>query len=164
LTAVAGTRQDSTAGRIEGSARDELRNAQANAIVRARNIDTGQLAATGTTTAEGAFVLIGLSAGNFVVELVDAAGNIICTSTPVSLTSTAMIATGVTLSCSRNPAAALADNEHGFFTRTAGIVTLAAIGAGITIGVVAYRGRCHDNPGNPNNPGHCEGHPASASR
>ena len=77
----------------------------ANATVRLRNVDTGQLVGNTTSNGQGQFSFTGLGPGNFVVETVSANGTILGTSTAIALTATAMVVTNITVATS---AAALA--------------------------------------------------------
>ena len=110
-----------------------------NTTVRLRNLDNGQLIATQTTNERGRFRFTGVTVGLTVVEVLAPGGSLVGTSSPIALTSGAPVADAVTV---RASAAALPFNQApqpspsqrrrgGFFTTTLGIVTLAAIGAGI---------------------------------
>jgi hypothetical protein len=104
----------------------------ANHTVRVRNVATGQLVATGNTNAEGAFTISGLTQGNYVVEIVDAAGKIVGTSSQISLTAAAMTVSGVSIGAAGAAAAAAAAGGAGaFFASTAGVVLIVAAGAGV---------------------------------
>jgi carboxypeptidase family protein len=103
----------------------------ANATVRLRDLETGQLAATTTSDAAGQFSFPGLAAGSFTVEIVNAAGEIIGSSAPISVVAGQAI-TGVvvtTTDSSKKKAGA-------FFTSTAGLIAIAASGAAVA-GVTA---------------------------
>ena len=128
----------------------------ANVTVRLRNVDTGQLVGTQTAGANGSFSFTGLGPGNFVVETVAANGTILGTSTTIALVAGAMAATGITVASSAAAVAAAGAGAAGaagaaagagaagaaaagggaFFATTAGIVTLAAIGTGVTAAIV----------------------------
>lgn len=130
-------------GRISGTAKDaknvNLRNYQA----RVRNVDTGQIAGQTTTNGNGQFTFTGLNPGTYVVEVVSATGLVVATTSTISLTVGAMVATGVTVTATAAAAAAgagaaaatAAAAGGGFFSSTAGIIVLAAAGAGIAGGV-----------------------------
>ena len=138
LTAAAA---QAPAGQISGMARGSKGQSLANHTARLRNLDNGQIAASSTTNATGQFSFAGLSAGNYVVEVVDAAGSLVSTTSPISLTSAAMVATGVTATAATSTIASLVSSLGigSFFTSTAGIITAAAIAGGVTAGVVSTR-------------------------
>jgi hypothetical protein len=131
------------AGQGTGSVAGTAANAQGAALsgvrVQLRNVDTGQLAGTGQSGANGSFSFTGLNAGNYVVELVDASGKIIGTSASMSVAAGAAIA-GVTVAASAAGAlggAAAAGGMGAFFSSTGGILVLVGIGAGVTAGIIA---------------------------
>lgn len=134
---VSSARQQGT-GSLSGTA--QTGNQSLSGIkVQLRNVDTGQLAGSTTSASNGAFSFTGLTPGNFVVEIVDAAGNIIGTSASMSVAAGAVIS-GVTVAASAAGAlagAAAAGGLGAFFTSTGGILTLAGVGAGVTAGVLA---------------------------
>jgi hypothetical protein len=124
-------------GQISGQAMVEGRP-MANGSVQLRNVDTGQIVSKATADANGNFSFSNLGPGNFVVETLDATGNVIGTSAKILLAAGAMVATGVTVSGSAAAAAGLAGaaaGGGGFFGTTAGIVTLSAIGVGAAAGI-----------------------------
>jgi len=107
--------------------------------VQLRNVDTGQLAGTTTSGANGAFEFTGLNPGNYVIEIVDATGKIIGASSTMALTAGGVIS-GVTVAATAAGAlagAAAAGGLGAFFTSTGGILVLAGIGAGVTAGIIA---------------------------
>ena len=77
----------------------------ANATVQLRNLGTGPLAGTTTSSATGSFGFTGLAAGNYSVEVVNAAGQIIGSSTAIPVTAGAAV-TGVTVTATAAAAAA----------------------------------------------------------
>src|SRR5512138_1444255 len=87
LFAAAGAkaRQGQT-GNVNGTAQNAQGQNLANYTVRIRNADTGALAGSTTSGATGQFTFTGLSPANYVVEIVDAAGNIIGTSASLAVT------------------------------------------------------------------------------
>ena len=126
------------AGSISGVARSATAQPLANHVVRVRNAETGQLSASGTTGAAGQFSFTGLNAGTYVVEVLDAGGQVIGTSAAIVLSQGAMIAGGLVIQASALGAAAAAGSAGGgaFLTSTLGIVTIAAIAAGVVGAVV----------------------------
>jgi hypothetical protein len=121
---------------IAGAARSAAGKVTANTTVQLRDVATGQLAGTTTSNAAGAFSFTGLEAGNYVVEVVNAAGQIIGTSASIAVAAGAVV-TGVGVSAAA--AAAAAGGAGAFFGSTLGIVTLAAAGAGVAGVTVASR-------------------------
>ena len=123
-------------GQVAGMAKYQGGEPVANYTVRLRNVDSGQIAASATTSGTGEFTFASLVAGNFIVELVDPAGKIIGTSAAVVLTAAQMNVTGVivTVNESKKVVAAVP-----FFKSTAGLLVLAAAGGGAAIAIVATR-------------------------
>lgn len=126
--------------------------------VRLRNVDGGRLAGSLTTNELGQFRFTNLPLGDYVVETVAPDGStLLGTSTRISLTAGARVATGITVSTSAAAAAAVgvagaggagaagaaagagaagaASAGGAFFATTAGIVTVVAVGAGIAAAV-----------------------------
>jgi hypothetical protein len=117
----------------------------ASVTVRLRNIDTGAIVAQQRTNAQGEFRFTGVPLGNYVVETVDDDGRLLGTSVRISITSGALIATGITVTSTAGGAAgaagaAAAAGAGSFFASTAGIITLIAIGAGVGAVVIANSG------------------------
>jgi hypothetical protein len=122
---------------VAGIAKDMAGKPLANTTVRLRNVVTGQLAGTARTSLSGAFTFENLASGNYIVETVDSAGRIMATSSSLDVAPGATL-TGVAVTApaaAKQPGAAAAGGGS-FFTSTAGIVLLAAIGAGLVTGVV----------------------------
>jgi hypothetical protein len=102
-------------------------------IVRLRNVDTGDLVATGTTNARGEFKFTGLPPGKYVVETVTADGKtLLGTSAGIGLTAGSMVAGGVTVSTSA--AAAAAAGVAGAGAAGAGAAGAGAAAAGAAAG------------------------------
>jgi len=88
------------AGNVMGIARGGYMQALNQVRVQLRSIQTGELVATTTTTEAGEFSFPGLPAGNYIAEIVDAAGKIKGVGAPVQVTAgtttpTSVIATGI---------------------------------------------------------------------
>ena len=123
-------------GNLNGTAQNAQGQNLANYRVQVRNVDTGQLAGSTTSGATGQFTFVGLDPATYVVEIVDQAGNIIGTSTALSVVAGATVS--VTVGASLSAAgSAIAAGGTAFWTSTAGILTIAAVGAGVTGVVVA---------------------------
>jgi len=130
-------------GTISGSARSTSGQAMPNTTVQLRNAQTGQLAGSTTSGAAGEFTFPALGPGTYVVEVVNAVGEVVGTSTAISLTATAMAAT-VTVTASAVPFLAAAGGGS-FFASTLGIVTIAAVGAGV-VGAIAVANKADASP------------------
>jgi hypothetical protein len=123
---AAGAGQTQGVGSISGVAHAGSKVA-ANTTVRLRGLANGQLAETATTNTLGQFTFTGLNPGNYVIEVVNAAGDIIGTSATVSVAAGAAV-TGVAVTLAAT-AATVAGGS--FFTSTLGIVSVAAAGAAV---------------------------------
>jgi large repetitive protein len=137
--ASAATAPKQGGGQVSGTAQDSSKKSLSCVGVLLRNVSTGQLAGTTTSAANGAFSFTGLNAGNYVVEIVNAAGQVIGTSAAVAVGAGSVIA-GVTVAASATGAlagAAAAGGLGAFFTSTGGVLVLVGVGAGVTAGVVA---------------------------
>jgi hypothetical protein len=127
---AAGARQAASAGSLSGTAARAGGRAMANATVQLRDIATGQIAATTTSSAGGQFTFAKLPAGNYMVEVVDASGRIVGTSASILVAPGAAVI-GVTVTGSAAGAAVAGLTTGSFFASTAGVVTLAAAGAAV---------------------------------
>jgi hypothetical protein len=108
-------------GSISGTADKEAKKPYPDYSVRARSVLQGVVAAITPLDAEGKFALAGIDAGNYLVELINKDGKVVCTEGPFDLAKQPQ-RTDVKIQCG-NPAAWW---------------LLAAAGAaGITTGVVA---------------------------
>jgi hypothetical protein len=111
-------------GSIAGSATTSAGQTVANATVQLRNLVTGQLAGTTTSTATGTFTFAGVQAGSYAVEVVSAAGQIVGTSASIAVASGATITSvAVTTTAALTGAAA------------GGAAAAGAAGAGAAAGV-----------------------------
>src|SRR2546428_4790967 len=99
--------QAQAAAAISGSATTSTGQTVANVTVQLRNLATGQLAGSTTSTVTGSFSFTGIAAGNYAVEVVNAVGQVIGTSSAITATAGAAI-TGVTVTASAAAAAAAA--------------------------------------------------------
>jgi hypothetical protein len=127
---------------VTGVAKDSNGRPLVNTTVRLRNVLTGQLAATTRTTPAGSFAFENLSSGNYVVETLNTAGRVMAASASVDVAPGATV-TGVAVTAPADAGAqgaAAAAGGGSFFTSTAGIVLLAAIGAGVVTGIVLATG------------------------
>jgi hypothetical protein len=130
------------AASLSGTATSSSGQSVANATVHLRNLANGQLAGSTTSSTAGSFSFAGLQAGNYAVEVVNAAGQIVGTSASVSVAAGAAVS-GIAVSTSAALAGAAAGGAAaaGAGAATAGIstaviVTTAAAAAGVA-GAVA---------------------------
>lgn len=126
-------------GIVSGTARNAAQQVMSGVKVQLRNVDTGQLFGTTQSSVNGGFSFTGLGAGNYVIEIVDAAGKIIGVSASMSVAAGAVIS-GVTVAASAAgavAASAAAGGAAAFFTSTGGILVLAGVGAGVGAGISA---------------------------
>jgi len=73
-------------GSIAGTATSQTGEALPNVTVQLRDLSTGQVVQTKTTNDKGEYAFEALPAGNYAVEAVNAAGQVIGTSASISLT------------------------------------------------------------------------------
>jgi len=120
---------------VAGTARSAAGQAMANSTVQLRNLMTGQLAGTTTSSASGAFTFAGLPPGRYAVEVLNATNQIIGTSAALDVAAGAAIS-GVGVAAG---AAGAAGGGAGGGLSTGVIIgiTAAAIGAGVGIYAVA---------------------------
>jgi len=126
-------------GKISGTARDAQGQALPNAKLQLRNVDTGQIVATGRSKPDGGYEFAGLAPGNYVVEIVDDSGRVLGLSVATALAAGGA-ATGLIVALSSAGAiagAAAAGGVGAFFASAWGIGLLAAAGAGTVWAIVA---------------------------
>jgi carboxypeptidase family protein len=128
---AAGAAQAPANSSMSGSVKNSSGRSIANATVRLRDLETGQLAGTTTSDAAGQFSFPGLAAGSFTVEIVNASGEIIGSSAPIAVAPGAAIS-GVVVSTTESSK----KKGGAFFTSTAGLIAIAASGAAVA-GVTA---------------------------
>ena len=107
---------------LAGSAKDEAKKPYSDYTVRARDVKAGTITASGLLDPQGAFSLVGLSTQNYLVELVNKDGKVVCTEGPFDLAKQP-IKSDVIIDCGGIPAAWW--------------LVGAAAAAGITAGVIA---------------------------
>jgi hypothetical protein len=125
-------------GQISGAANKSL----AGKTAQLRNVNTGSVSGSMPVSATGEFSFTGVQFGQYVVEIVDQAGNVLASTSAMSLTATTATVTGVTAAATAATAGTLGGvigSTVGFFSTTGGILTGAAIAGGLTAGVVAAK-------------------------
>ena len=120
VTPALSARGPQGAGAISGTAKREAKKPFTDFSVRARNVQQGVVAATVQLDANGDFSLAGVDPANYLVELLNSKGKVVCTEGPFDLTKQAT-KTGVNIECGKP---------------TAWWLLAAAGAAGITAGVV----------------------------
>jgi hypothetical protein len=90
---------------ISGIAKKEAKKPYTDYTTRARDVQTGVIAGTATNTDPDAnFTITGLPPANYVVELLNKDGKIVCTEGPYNLTQT-FVKNDVDISCNKVPVA-----------------------------------------------------------
>jgi hypothetical protein len=90
---------------ISGIAKKEAKKPYTDYTTRARDVQTGVIAGTATNADPDAnFTITGLPPANYVVELLNKDGKIVCTEGPYDLTRT-FLKNDVDISCNKVPAA-----------------------------------------------------------
>ena len=90
---------------ISGIAKKEAKKPYTDYTTRARDVQTGVIAGTATNADPDAnFTITGLPPANYVVELLNKDGKIVCTEGPYDLTKT-FVKNEVDISCNKVPAA-----------------------------------------------------------
>lgn len=112
-------------GQISGTAKDQAKEPYPDYSVRVRNVINGQIGGSSPLDNMGAFTIPNLPTANYVVELLNRNGKVVCTEGPFDLAKQ-LIKDGVIVDCNKFPAA--------FWLLGAGAA------AGITAGVVAATG------------------------
>ncbi len=131
-------------GSLSGTARDQGGQTIARTTVQLRNLTTGELVSTTQSAADGAFSFAGLPAGNYAVEIVNAAGQIIGTSASITVAAGATVSgvivtasAAAALGTAAGAAAAGAAAAGGF--STAVVITTIAVAGGIAGAVAIAR-------------------------
>jgi hypothetical protein len=123
-------------GSVTGVAKDAAQKALPKVKVQVRGAN-GQLAASGTTNATGAFTVPGLAPGSYTIEVLDAAGNIVGTSTAVTITAGSVATVTVTAAAAGAIAAAAGGGVSILGLGTLGSVAVIGAAGAATIGAIA---------------------------
>lgn len=112
-------------GQISGTAKDEAKSPYTDYSVRVRDVQAGQIAGTSPLDNTGAFNIPNLPAANYLVELVNEDGKVVCHEGPYDLAQE-LIRGGVVIECDKVPAAWWLIGAAAAAGVTAGIVTTGA--------------------------------------
>lgn len=128
-------------GGVQGTATDAAKQnlPQVRVQVRPVNPAPGQgLAATGTTNSAGSFSFAGLNPGNYVVEILDAAGKIVGTNT-VTVVAGSVATVSISAAAVGAIAAAGAAGVGGGLLGLGTIGTVAVVGGAVAAAVVGIK-------------------------
>jgi hypothetical protein len=136
-TVVGGRVVNPSEASINGTVMSPTGQPLTDTVVQARNLLTGAVEGSTTTAPGGQFSIVGLDPGSYVVEIVDAGGQIIGTSSFIAATAGATIAATVTATSGALTAVSTVTGLAATLTTTAAeTVKFAAAAAGVA-GVVA---------------------------
>jgi hypothetical protein len=108
-------------GAISGTAKKEAKRPYTDYSVRARNVQQGTIASTVQLDQSGNFALASVDPANYLVELLDSKGKVVCTEGPFDL-SKQPVRNNVNIECGK-PAAWLLLAAAGAAGITAGVVS-----------------------------------------
>ena len=137
LAAAAGQAQ--ALGSLTGTASSSTGQTMANTVVQLRNLATGQLAGSTTSSVAGQFSFISLNPGSYAVEVVNTAGQIVGTSASVTV-SAGVAVTGVSVTASAAVAATAGAGAAAGTTAAAGGAAAGASSAAIVGAAAAAAG------------------------
>jgi Carboxypeptidase regulatory-like domain len=141
-TKAAAARHGEGTGTLTGVARGADRAPLSNYTVRVRNVADGQISGTTLTSGGGEFSFTGLPAGNYVVEVVDASGQVVGLSPTLAVTEGGAMT--VSINASAGGALTAAGHSGGFSLFGLGtlgsVAVLTAAGVAGLTAVVATRG------------------------
>ena len=138
LSVPTGSAAGAPVGQVSGLAMSQTGQYLGGQVARVRSLDIGHVAGIMTTASSGEFSFTGLNAGSYVVELVSN-GYVVGTSAPVVLSDRDMTAEGVTATAASAGQAQAGILAGSFWTSTAGIITVAAISAGIITAIIVAK-------------------------
>jgi hypothetical protein len=134
---------------VTGTAKKEAKRPYTSYIVRARQVDTGQIAASVPLDGSAGFAFTGMTPASYLMELVNGQGKVVCTAGPFAAT-TAL--TGVEIDCDKKKPSA------------AWLLLAAAGAAGVTAAVLAAPGDNTNANANAGASAASQSAPASPSR
>jgi hypothetical protein len=106
---------------VTGTAKKEAKRPYTNYLVRARQVDTGQIAASVPLDGSANFEMTGMTPASYLMELVNSQGKVVCTAGPFA----AGALTGLNIDCDKKKPSA------------AWLLLAAAGAAGVTAAVLA---------------------------
>jgi hypothetical protein len=118
---------------VDGVVRGADGSVLPNATARIRAVDTGQVVDSVQSDAGGKFLFGNVGPGTYVIEILDAQGNIIGTSPTIEIGRECRPVSGLIITASAIGPAVAGAGAGAFFTSTTGIVVLAAVGVASTI-------------------------------
>lgn len=121
---------------VAGTASSASGETLINATVQLRDLATGTVSGTTTSSSTGAFTFAAVNPGNYVIEVLNAAGQVVGTSASIAVEAGAVV-TGVTVTAT---AAAVAASAAAAGVGTIVAVTSAAAAAGV-VGIAAASGQ-----------------------
>jgi hypothetical protein len=130
---AAGAAQAPANSSMSGSVKNPAGRMVTATTVRLRDLETGQVSAITMSDAAGQFSFLGLASGSFTAEIVNASGEIIGSSAPISVMDGSAITGVVVVTTDRS------SKKGAFFMSTAGMIALAATGAAVAGVTVATR-------------------------
>jgi hypothetical protein len=113
--ASAHARQQNQFGTITGTAKSAKGEALPNYKVQVRDTRTGQIVGQATSNSSGAFSVSGLAPGNYVVEVVNPAGQVVGLSPSVAITAGGVASVTVTATAAGAVGAAAAGGGFSLF-------------------------------------------------
>ena len=123
-------------GSLSGTAMKSTGQGMADVNVQIRDLSTGRLAGTTTTTAAGSFSFSDVPAGQYVAEIVNAAGQIVGTSAAIAVGANSPV-TGISIIEGReqDPAGNTSGTSAGGHGKTIAIITSIAAAAAVVTAV-----------------------------
>lgn len=131
-----GVHSQTSTGAIQGTAQSAAGQTLSNVTVQLRNLQTGQIAGTTTSSATGGFSFAGLDPANYVIEVVNQAGVVVGSSAAVTVASGTTTTVTVSASANAGVAGLGASAASAGGLSTAIVITTIAATAGI-VGAVA---------------------------
>jgi hypothetical protein len=111
---------------LTGVAKKEAKKPYTDYTTRARNVQTAEIAGTATNMDPDAnFTITGLPPANYLIELLDKNGKIVCTEGPFNMTQQ-LVKNDIDISCNKVPVAWWLLGAAAAAGLTAGIVTATA--------------------------------------
>jgi hypothetical protein len=138
-TRAGGVQAPPATGTISGTAQSSTGEPLPKYTVRVRNLQTGQLAGTTTSSAAGGFSFAGLSPASYVVEVISPAGVIVGSSPSIVVAAGATVTVAVTATAATAIAGAAAGGAAGGGISNAVVVTTIAVAAGIAGVIVVVK-------------------------